>query len=137
MDPVTGANTLATIVQLIGIFAQERKDKKNAERQEFLEWLEYHRHEDIKNLICNTAALQTEVLSLLQKDNATILTKLDSINATIGGLLSHGHAEFFGRGVFGVWTGFGFTQQHCLITILCVVQGKFCLLVYLEISSEN
>jgi len=91
MDPVTGANTLATIVQLIGIFAQERKDKKNAERQEFLEWLEYHRHEDIKNLICNTAALQTEVLSLLQKDNATILTKLDSINATIGGLLSHVH----------------------------------------------
>lgn len=84
MDPLT----FATIVQLLGMFKQERKEAKNLDHQKFMEWLEYHHHEDIKNLICSTAAIQTEVINLLRQDSATMLAKLDSINTTLASLLS-------------------------------------------------
>ncbi|MEI7732026.1 MAG: hypothetical protein WCO56_20800 [Verrucomicrobiota bacterium] len=88
MDPLTAANTLATIVQLLGMFAQERKNLGSDAHQEFIEWLQHHRHEDIKNLICNTAAIQTEVVNLLRQDNAVTISKLDAINTTLATFLS-------------------------------------------------
>ena len=54
MDPLTASTTLATIVGLISNFRQERGAKEALDHQKFMEWLEYHRHEDIKNLIANT-----------------------------------------------------------------------------------
>src|ERR1035437_4070630 len=77
MDPLTLANTFATVVQLVGMFKQEHQEAKDANSQKFMEWLDYHRHEDIKNLIFNTAALQSEVVNLLRQDSAVILAKLD------------------------------------------------------------
>src|ERR1017187_6130134 len=88
IDPLNAANAFATIVQLVGMFKQERKNKASDNHQEFIEWLQYHRHEDIKNLICNTAALQSEAVNLLRQDSAVILAKLDSINNTLATLLS-------------------------------------------------
>jgi hypothetical protein len=88
MDPLTAANTLATIVQLVGMFKQEHQDAKDANHQKFIEWLQYHRHEDIKNLICNTAAIQAEVTNLLRQDTATILAKLEVMNSTLATLAS-------------------------------------------------
>ena len=88
MDPLTLANTFATVVQLVGMFKQEHQEEKDANSQKFMEWLDYHRHEDIKNLIFNTAALQSEVVNLLRQDSAVILAKLDSINNTLATLLS-------------------------------------------------
>ncbi|MGA2865593.1 MAG: hypothetical protein ABSF95_14060 [Verrucomicrobiota bacterium] len=41
--------------------------------------VEYHRHEEIKNLIVNTAALRTEVDNLLRSEHADILNKLDEV----------------------------------------------------------
>lgn len=84
MDPLT----FATIVQLLGMFKQERKEAKDLDHQKFMEWLEYHHHEDIKNLICNTAAIQTEVINLLRQDSVATLAKLESINTTLATLLS-------------------------------------------------
>jgi len=88
MDPLTLANTFATIVQLVGMYKQESKEAKEADAQNFIAWLDYHHHEEIKNLICTTAALQTEVVTLLRQDSAVMLSKLDSINATLCTLLS-------------------------------------------------
>ncbi len=88
IDPLTATNTFATIVQLLGMFKQERKDSQNAGHQEFVEWLQYHRHEDVKNLICNTAAIQADVAKLLLQDTATILSKLDAMNGILATLLS-------------------------------------------------
>jgi hypothetical protein len=88
MDPLTLANAFATIVQLIGVYRQENQDPAAADQQKFLAWLDYHHHEEIKNLICNTAGLQTEVLGLLRRDSAIILSQLDSINTTLATLLS-------------------------------------------------
>ena len=88
IDPLTAANTLATIVQLVGMFKQEHQDAKDANHQKFIEWLQYHRHEDVKNIICNTAVIQAEVTNLLRQDTATILAKLEVMNSTLATLAS-------------------------------------------------
>jgi hypothetical protein len=63
-----------------------------------VEWLEYHRHDEIKNLICNTAGLQGEVDNLLRADHAIIIEKLDAVCTTLASLLSQ-VAEFRGLSV--------------------------------------
>jgi hypothetical protein len=88
MDALTLANTFATVVQLVGMFKQERKDSQEVDDRRFIEWLEYHHHDEVKTLICSTAALQAEVTNLLRQDNAVILSKLDSINSTLAKMLS-------------------------------------------------
>jgi hypothetical protein len=50
--------------------------------------LQYHRHEEIKNLIVNTQSLQDEVNQLLRQDHTEILKKLDVINAALSQVLS-------------------------------------------------
>jgi hypothetical protein len=88
MDPITASTTLATIVGLICNYKQECGAKKDLDHRDFIEWLEYHRHEDIKNLITNTHGLQEEVNKLLREDHAEILKKLDSINDVLSQVLS-------------------------------------------------
>lgn len=66
MDSLTIATTFATLVGLICNFRQEKGERKALDHGKFIEWLEYHRHEELKNLIVNTAALQAEVDSLLR-----------------------------------------------------------------------
>ena len=88
MNPITASTTLATIVGLICNYKQERGAKKDLDHRDFIEWLEYHRHEDIKNLITNTHGLQEEVNQLLREDHAEILKKLDSINEVLSQVLS-------------------------------------------------
>ena len=88
MDTLTASTTLATVVGLICNYKQERGAKKELAHRDFIEWLEYHRHEDIKNLIANTHGLQEEVNQLLREDHAEILKKLDSINEVLSQVLS-------------------------------------------------
>jgi hypothetical protein len=99
MDPLTASTTLATIVGLICNYKQERGNRKDLDQRDFIEWLNYHRHEDIKNLIVNTHGLQEEVNCLLREDHAQILKKLDSINDILSQVLSR-------------VSGFGVLTQH-------------------------
>jgi len=69
-------------------YKQERGAKKDLDHRDFIEWLEYHKHEEIKNLIVNTHTLQEEVNHLLREDHAEILKKLDSINDVLSQVLS-------------------------------------------------
>ena len=94
-DPITlaaSANALATIVQLLGIFTQERANAKELSHREFVEWLQYHKHEQLVQLICNQAAIRTEVDNLLRQDHAQILAKLDAISGAVTTLLSRTQA---------------------------------------------
>jgi hypothetical protein len=88
MVPLQAAALFSTIVSLIRIFKQERGDRKKADRQAFMDWLDYHRHEDLKNFIANTAAVRTEVDSILSADHALMLQKLDGIQELVATLLS-------------------------------------------------
>jgi len=87
-DPLTTASAFASIVGLVSNFRQERGASEALDDQKFIEWLEYHHHEEIKNLICNTAALRTEVDNLLRTDHAIIIEKLEAVNATLASLMS-------------------------------------------------
>jgi hypothetical protein len=82
-DPVSAANTFATLVALICNYRQEKGAREQLSHQEFVEWLEYHRHEEIKNLIVNTAALRTEVDQILRADHEIIMAKLDAISTAL------------------------------------------------------
>ena len=64
MDPATISTTLATIVGLLCNYRQEKGDREQLDHRTFVEWLEYHRHEEIKTLICDTYHLQSEVDAL-------------------------------------------------------------------------
>lgn len=88
MDPLSGVTTLATIIGLLCTFRQERAQRKASGLQEFLAWLDYHRHEEIKNLITGTAALRSEIEVLLQRDHAVIFQKLDNIASLLATLMS-------------------------------------------------
>jgi hypothetical protein len=82
---------IAEITTLLGLFAQFMQEKANVKalkHQEFIEWLRYHQHEEVKNLIINNAALATEIDTLLRSDHAKMLQKLDQIGDILGKFLS-------------------------------------------------
>jgi hypothetical protein len=85
MEPLSAFTTL---VSLLRIFKQERGERKKADHQAFIEWLDYHHHEELKNLIVNTAALSTEVDKILAADHAAMIEKLDDIQTIVVTLLS-------------------------------------------------
>ena len=88
MDPLTISTTLATLVGLICNYRQEKGDREQLDHQTFIEWLEYHRHEEIKNLICSTYHLQSEVDALLREDSQRLTEKLNNIEEMLARLLS-------------------------------------------------
>jgi hypothetical protein len=89
MDPLTVSTTLATIVGLVCNFKQVRKGSRDDKHQEFMEWLEYHRHEELKKQIVNNQQLMTEVDALLKQDTETILARLGAIDDMLARILSH------------------------------------------------
>ena len=88
MDPITATTAFATIVSLICNFRQERGDAASLTHRDFIEWLEYHRHEEIKNLICNTYHLQSEVDSILRAEHSQILAAVQNGNTLLTDILA-------------------------------------------------
>ena len=88
IDPLSGATAFATIVQLLAIYRQERGARKDLDHRDFIEWLEHHHHEEIKELITNTYHLQSQVDDLLRQDHAVILQKLDEVNQISASILA-------------------------------------------------
>ncbi len=89
MDPVTTSTAFATIVGLIGLFKQEAGSQKGKDTKSFMEWLEHHRHEEIKDLILRTHGLSEEIDQLLSEEHQAILAKLNSLDNSIAALASH------------------------------------------------
>jgi predicted transcriptional regulator len=89
MDPLTISTAFATLVQLLGIYRQERGARRDLDHRDFIEWLENHRHEEIKELITRTFHLQSQIDDLLRQDHAEILTKLDEVNQIVFDILAH------------------------------------------------
>ena len=88
IPPLTAATTFATIVGLLRIFRQERGEREKLNHQNFIEWVAYHRHEDLKNIIVSNAALRTEVDNLLQAVHAKMFEKLDHIEEILVSMVS-------------------------------------------------
>lgn len=88
MDAMTLSTTFATIVGLICNYRQEKGASETLNHANFMEWLEYHRHTELKNLISNTYHLQSEVDALLKENQVTMIAKLNAIEQTLALLLS-------------------------------------------------
>ncbi len=85
MDPIT----FATIVQLIALFVQERRSTKEAKREHFLQWLDQHRFQHLKDAIAQTHYLSDEVDKLLLQDHQIILGKLEEMSSVLGSVVHH------------------------------------------------
>jgi hypothetical protein len=91
IDPillVQNAQNFAALVGLLCNFQQERGSQKASSHQEFIEWLQHHRHEELKNLIINNHQLPRAVDDLLQKDQQEILHQIQNLNEIFATVLS-------------------------------------------------
>lgn len=88
MDALSGATAFATIVQLLAIYRQERGARNDLDHRDFVDWLEQHRHEEIKELITHTYHLQSQVDDLLRQDHIAILEKLNEVNHIVASILA-------------------------------------------------
>lgn len=87
-DPLTLSTTLATLVGLLCNYRQEKGSREQLDHQKFMEWLEHHRHEEMKTLISTTFHLQQEVDSLLREDSALLAAKMNGVESMLAQLLS-------------------------------------------------
>jgi hypothetical protein len=111
IDPVLASQTFATIVGLICNYKQE-----NNSNQSFIQYLEQHRFDDIKNAIAGTQTIQDAVNQLLREDHAQILAKLNLINDVLTQVLS----KVTGFEVLAQRLGTGATISPQALTILIV-----------------
>jgi hypothetical protein len=87
MDPLTLASTLATLVQLLGQFKDERQTAEvetDATIDEYLEWLRRNNHEQLVGLINNHIELSQSLEELIQGQHSELLSKLGQIGDAIG-----------------------------------------------------
>ena len=88
IDPQSAGSAFVSIVSLLGLFKRERGAAKAHNHQEFLEWLQFHKHEELKELIIKTTSLRTEIDDLLRKDVNQISQKLDVVLDVMVSLLA-------------------------------------------------
>ncbi len=128
MDPATISTTLATIVGLLCNYRQEKGDREKLDHRTFVEWLEYHRHEEIKTLICDTYHLQSEVDALLREDSQRLASKLNNIEQMLARLLSR--IEGFAPVVESLHPGIELSAQALEILSLFVTTESDRLVVF-------
>lgn len=88
MTPIDAAMIFATITQLLGMFMEERKGEANLRKEQFFEWLQTHRHDELKELICNTHHLSERIDSILQSNHIEVLQELRTANETLAQVMS-------------------------------------------------
>jgi hypothetical protein len=86
-------SAFAEIVGLLCHYRQEKGHQEALDHQKFIEWLDYHHHGELKNLIVNTAALRTQIDNLLRSDHVVMIDKLNQIQDILLKLL--GRTEEF------------------------------------------
>lgn len=86
MDHLTLASSFATIVGLIGMFKQERKEGAPTGKSEFLEWLESHNFDEYAKMISNSENTILEIENLLSENHEIIMSKLHRIDEVLSTL---------------------------------------------------
>ena len=61
------------------------------DREAFLRWLDFHRHEELKEFILRSNELPTEIDKALAEDHAVMICKLDRIDELLAILASRFH----------------------------------------------
>ncbi len=85
MDPLTLASSFATIVGLIGMFKQERKEEPIG-KNDFLEWLKSHNFVEYAKMISNSSYALLEIEKLLSENHEVVISKLHRIDEVLSTL---------------------------------------------------
>ncbi|HEY5744743.1 MAG TPA: hypothetical protein VIU12_01595 [Chryseolinea sp.] len=119
---------LATLIGLICNFRQEKGTREQLSYQQFMDWLETHRHEDIKNLISETHYLQTEITNLLREDIKNLDSKFASIEHMLSLILSK--IDGFSQIVQIAHPGIELSSQAIEVLEMFVKSGAVAMLVF-------
>jgi hypothetical protein len=87
-DLLSLANSFATVVSLLGLFKQERRADQHQSKEEFVQWLDEHRHHEIRDLIIGSQDLMAGIETALQENHDVILAKLNKIDEILVSLFS-------------------------------------------------
>ena len=88
IEPLSLASSFATVVGLLGLFKGERSAAKDQGTHEFLQWLEEHNHNEIKDLITHSHELLDGIETLLRDNHEVVLAKLNRIDEILASLSS-------------------------------------------------
>jgi hypothetical protein len=83
MDPISATCVFATLVQLLAIFKNEKSGHPAPDSDEFLQWLDTHRHQEIKDQIAQSFHLTAEINAILHADNSVILAAINKMDSTL------------------------------------------------------
>lgn len=133
LDPASLAQGLSTVVGLICNFRQERGSAEALDHRKFIEWLEYHRHEEIKNLILRTHNLPREIDDLLRRDQTEILRRLAALDEVFATVLSR--LEGFSGLVGALAPGAGISEQAMKI-LVSFAESDADLLILMDIQGQ-
>lgn len=86
MDPLSLASSFASIVGLIGMFKQERKEGDASNKDDFLQWLESHNFEEYAKTISSSSEALAEIEKVLSENHEVIISKLHKIDEVLSTL---------------------------------------------------
>jgi len=86
MDPLTLASSFASLVGLIGMFKQERKEGDPIGKNDFLEWLKLHNFEEYAEMISNSSDTLLEIEKVLSENHEVVISKLHRIDDVLSTL---------------------------------------------------
>lgn len=88
MDPLTAANTFATIVSLLSIFKAERTISASDENEAFMQWLQKKRYDSLVQEITSNHLLGVSIKNLLNQNHEKVVSALDAVQDAIAKLAS-------------------------------------------------
>lgn len=88
MDPLSLTASLATVVGLVSDFVSHRKLAKAEDYDEFLQWLEEHRHSEIVGLLQQQSSTTISIKALLAQDREELRERLALLDGTIAAAAS-------------------------------------------------
>jgi len=86
MDPLSLASSFASIVGLIGMFKQERKEGDATDKDDFLQWLQSHNFEEYAKTISSSSEALAEIEKVLSENHEVIISKLHKIDEVLSTL---------------------------------------------------
>ena len=94
MEPLSLSLSFAAIVGLLSDFAASKDRKSSIELTEFLEWLRFHGHNELRELIEANTMATVSIKAALSEGRGELVSRLASIENLLGGLV-------YGQGAIG------------------------------------
>ena len=80
---IDGPGILTNLVSMLTLFVQERRHRKDLDHKSFLEWLDNHQFQELKQIIQNTHDLPREIDQLLLNRQDEILSEIRLVGTAI------------------------------------------------------